>query len=87
MAALLLCSVLFQQWMGTQKEGGFTTVPLCTLMLFPEMAGFRKGSSQQEELQACHGTASYFFFIYSVSVIETHPAASQKHDRDWDYHQ
>lgn len=63
--------------MGTQEDGGFTTVPLCTWMLFPELGGFRKGSSQKEEIQAFHGANS----TYSVSVIETHPAGSEKWDR------
>jgi len=30
--------------------------------------------------------ASYFFTIDSISVTEAHPAASQKGDRDRDYH-
>lgn len=62
---------------ANQEDSGFTTVPLCTWMLFPQLDGFRKGGSQKEEVQACHGASS----TYSVSVIDTHPAESEKHDR------
>lgn len=63
--------------MTAQEDGGFTVVSLSTWMLFPELDGFRKGGSQKEEVQACHGASS----TYTVSVIETHPAESEKHDR------
>lgn len=60
--------------MAAQEDSGFTVVPLRTCTLFPELDGFRKGGSQKEEVQACHGASS----TYSVSVTETHPAESEK---------
>lgn len=56
----LLCfSVLYCFSNGWEPEETVDS-PLCTLMPFPEVAGFRKGSSQREEIQACHGASQLF---------------------------
>lgn len=57
-----------------KRLGAFTMVSLCSWMLFPELDGFRKGGSQKEEVQACHGASS----TPTVSVLETHPAEPEK---------